>query len=379
MKYKIICLGCKAPNIALQFHFHVNKCGGMSIREDFEKREKGFIAPFGCLSSKSKGRKRDEKPCPVRTVFQLDRDRIVYSSAFRRLKRKTQVFLSPMGDHYRTRLTHTLEVAEIARTIARAMRLNEDLVEAIALAHDLGHPPFGHGGETALKEIYSPDFSHHQQSLRIVDILEQDGEGLNLTYEVRDGILKHSKGYGKIIPDDCSEMACTVEGNIVRVADIMAYLNHDLDDAIKSGVIRADQVPETCEKILGYTHSERATVMIKDLISQSKPQDGTMNLNMSDEVFSAMTELRQFLYENVYRSPRVHKEFIKAKRILTELYTFFLQNEALLYKELGAMEMTKCNHNCQPKERIVCDLIASLTDRRALDLYSTYFFPSPLV
>ncbi|MBW2490562.1 MAG: deoxyguanosinetriphosphate triphosphohydrolase, partial [Deltaproteobacteria bacterium] len=242
----------------------------MSIREDFEKREKGFIAPFGCLSSKSKGRQRDEKPCPVRTAFQLDRDRIVYSSAFRRLKRKTQVFLSPMGDHYRTRLTHTLEVAEIARTIARAMRLNEDLVEAIALAHDLGHPPFGHGGEMALKEIYSPDFSHHKQSLRIVDILEQNGKGLNLTYEVRDGILKHSKGYGKIIPDDPAEMACTVEGNIVRIADIMAYLNHDLDDAIKSGVIKAGQVPVTCGNVLGRTHSERATAMIKDLISYSK-------------------------------------------------------------------------------------------------------------
>jgi dGTPase len=259
------------------------------------------------------------------------------------------------------------------------MRLNEDLVEAIALAHDLGHPPFGHGGETALKEIYSPDFSHHQQSLRIVDILEQNGKGLNLTYEVRDGILKHSKGYGKIIPDNCSEMACTVEGNIVRIADIMAYLNHDLDDAIKSGVINAGQVPETCENILGHTHSERATAMIKDLISQSKPQDGTLYLNMSDEVFNAMTELRQFLYENVYRSPQVHNEFIKAKRILTDLYNFFLKHETLLQKELSAMEMSKCNHSSQSKERCVCDLIASLTDRRALDLYSTLFFPMPLV
>ncbi len=351
----------------------------MSIREEFEKREKGFLAPYGCLSAKSQGRQRDERACPVRTAFQLDRDRIVYSSAFRRLKRKTQVFLSPMGDHYRTRLTHTLEVAEIARTIARAMRLNEDLAEAIALAHDLGHPPFGHGGETVLKEIYSPDFSHHKQSLRIVDILEHNGQGLNLTYEVRDGILKHSKGYGKIIPEDPADMACTVEGNIVRVADIMAYLNHDLDDAIKSGVVNADQVPNICGKILGYTHSERATVMIKDLISSSKPQNGEMRLNMSDEVFNAMTELRQFLYENVYRSPQVHNEFVKAKRILAELYTFFLDNETLLQKELAAMEMSECNHSRQPKERIVCDLIASLTDRRALDLYSTIFFPSPLV
>lgn len=351
----------------------------MSIREEFEKREKGFIASFGCLSSKSRGRLIDEAACPVRTSFQLDRDRIVYSNAFRRLKRKTQVFLSPLGDHYRTRLTHTLEVAEIARTIARAMRLNEDLAEAIALAHDLGHPPFGHGGEMALKEIYSPDFSHHKQSLRIVDILEHNGKGLNLTYEVRDGIIKHSKGYGKIIPDDPAEMASTVEGNIVRIADIMAYLNHDLDDAIRSGVIDVDQVPATCATILGRTHSQRATVMIRDLISSSHVQNDELNLNVSDEVFGAMAELRQFLYENVYRSPQVHKEFVKAKRILSELYTFFLNNEKVLQNELEAMEMAGCNHNSQPKERIVCDLIASLTDRRALDLYSTTFFPSPLV
>lgn len=350
----------------------------MSIREDFEKREKNFIAHFGCLSSESRGRLRAEEPCPVRTAFQRDRDRIVYSNAFRRLKRKTQVFLSPLGDHYRTRLTHTLEVSEIARTIARALRLNEDLVEAISLAHDLGHPPFGHGGEMALKEIYSPDFSHHQQSLRIVDMLEKNGRGLNLTYEVRDGILKHSKGYGKIMPDDPEEMACTVEGNIVRIADIMAYLNHDLDDAIRSGVIAADQVPDNCTKVLGRTHSERATVMIKDLISSSKVHNGELRLSMSDAVFAAMAELRQFLYENVYRSPQVHNEFVKAKRILIELFTFFLNNEKKLQQELVVMEMSECNHDSQSNERIVCDLIASLTDRYALDLYSKIFFPSPL-
>lgn len=351
----------------------------MSIREDFEKREKGFISRFGCLSSESRGRLNPEEPCSVRTAFQLDRDRIVYSNAFRRLKRKTQVFLSPLGDHYRTRLTHTLEVSEIARTIARAMRLNEDLVEAIALAHDLGHPPFGHGGEMVLKEIYSADFSHHEQSLRIVDVLEKNGRGLNLTYEVRDGILKHSKGYGKIIPDDPEERACTVEGNIVRIADIMAYLNHDLDDAIRSGVIRVDQVPESCTKNLGKTHSERATVMIRDLISSSGEVDGELKLNISDEVFSAMTELRQFLYENVYRSPRVHKEFIKAKKILSELYFYVLSNDQMLQKELMTMEMSECNHNKHSRERVVCDFIASLTDRYALDLYSKIFFPSPQV
>jgi dGTPase len=351
----------------------------MSIREEFEKREIGFIAPFGCPSSKSRGRLKPETPCPVRTAFQVDRDRIVYSNAFRRLKRKTQVFLSPLDDHYRTRLTHTLEVSEIARTIARAMRLNEDLVEAIALAHDLGHPPFGHGGEMVLKEIYSPDFSHHEQSLRIVDVLEKNGRGLNLSFEVRDGILKHSKGYGKIIPDDHKEMACTCEGNIVRIADIMAYLNHDLDDAVRSGVIRTNQVPGNCVKILGQSHSERATVMIRDLISSSKVQNGELYLSISDEVFCAMTELRQFLYENVYRSPQVHNEFVKAKKILSELYTYFINNDRTLQKELTIMEMEACNHIDQSKERMVCDFIASLTDRYALDLYSKIFFPSPLV
>jgi len=356
-----------------------NDSNTMSIREEFEKRESGFISPLGCLSSESRGRMQAEEACSVRTAYQVDRDRIVYSNAFRRLKRKTQVFLSPLGDHYRTRLTHTIEVAEIARTITRAMRFNEDLAEAIALAHDLGHPPFGHGGEMALKEIYSADFSHHKQSLRIVDVLEQNGKGLNLTYEVRDGILKHSKGYGKIIPDDPEEMACTVEGNIVRIADIMAYLNHDLDDAIRSGVIATDQVPGTCVNILGHTHSERATVMIKDLIFSSDIKGGEMQLNISDEVFAAMTELRQFLYDNVYRSPRVHKEFVKAKRVLSQLYTYFLDNETMLQKELELLEMAECNHDSQSKERIVCDFIASLTDWYALDLYSKIFFPSPLV
>jgi dGTPase len=355
----------------------------MSIREDFEKRENSFMSPFGCLSSKSQGRARKEDPCPIRTAFQRDRDRIVYSNAFRRLKHKTQVFLSPLGDHYRTRLTHTLEVAEIARTIARAMRLNEDLTEAIALGHDLGHTPFGHGGETALKEIYSPGFSHNEQSLRVVDLLENKGKGLNLTYEVRDGILKHSKGYGKIIPDDPEEQACTVEGRVVRIADIMAYLNHDLDDAIRSGVISASQIPENCSELLGRTHSERATTMIKDLVFSTKISDGTICLKMSDDIYGAMTKLREFLYDNVYRSPEVHNEFVKAKKILSELYSYFVKDEKMFHRELTNMEMAaiyrKKNLGEETYERIVCDFIASITDRYALDLYSKLFFPSPLV
>ncbi len=349
----------------------------MSIREDFEKREKNFISPGGCLSSESRGRVKEEAPCPIRSAFQRDRDRIVYSNAFRRLKYKTQVFLSPLGDHYRTRLTHTLEVSEIARTIARAMRLNEDLAEAIALAHDLGHPPFGHSGETALREIYSPTFSHNAQSLRVVEVLEKNGRGLNLTYEVRDGILKHSKGYGKIMPDDPKELAVTYEGRIVRIADIIAYLNHDLDDAVRSGVIQADQIPDVCLQTLGTSHSDRATAMIRDLVFSSKIDNGELHLNMSEEVYAAMTSLREFLYENVYRSPQVHMEFVKAKKILSDLYTYFLDNQVMLKKELANKEMSACLKNGDPIERTVCDLIASMTDRYALRLYEKLFFLPP--
>jgi dGTPase len=350
-----------------------------NILADFERRERNFMSPFGCLSADSKGRRIAEPPCPVRTAFQRDRDRIVYSNAFRRLKHKTQVFLAPLGAHYRTRLTHTLEVAQIGRTIARALYLNEDLAEAIALGHDLGHPPFGHGGEMALKEIYSKHFSHHEQSLRVVDVLENNGKGLNLTYEVRDGILKHSKGYGKIIPDNPQELAATAEGRIVRMADIMAYLNHDLDDAIRSGVINKEQVPKSCRRVLGETHSDRATVMIQDLIFSTQAIDGQLRMNMSREVDHAMATLRKFLFDNVYRSWRVHKEFIKAKKILKELYTYFLEDEAMLLKTLEEMEMPDLHTNGDATHRTVCDLIASLTDTEALDLYSKIFFPSPLV
>ncbi len=350
----------------------------MSIREEFEKRERSFMSPFGCLSAESRGRMRSEPLCPIRTAFQVDRERIVYSNAFRRMKYKTQVFLSPMGDQYRTRLSHTLEVAQIARTIARAMRLNEDLAEAVALGHDLGHTPFGHSGETALKEIFSYSFAHNEQSLRVVDVLEKKGRGLNLTDEVRDGILKHSKGYGKIIPDDAGEQPCTVEGRVVRFADIMAYLNHDLDDAIRSGVITEEQVPASCSEILGQTHSERATTMMKDLIFSSDIREGQFCLSMSEDVSAAMAALRRFLYENVYRSSQVHKDFVKAKKILSELYSHFMNNKEMLQKNLEDMELGE-NHRDEPNERIVCDLIASMTDRYALNLYKAIFFPSPLV
>lgn len=351
----------------------------MTIREEYERREEKFMSPFGCLSSNSRGRAVEEESCSVRTAFQLDRDRIVFSNAFRRLKHKTQVFLAPLGDDYRTRLTHTLEVSQMARVMARALILNEDLVEAIALGHDLGHTPFGHSGETVLKEIYSADFSHNAQSLRVVEVLENNGKGLNLTAEVRDGILKHSKGYGKIIPDDPAEMAGTYEGRIVRIADIMAYLNHDLEDAIRSDVIRSAQVPQICTEILGRTHSQRAETMIRALIASSKIQNKELQLKIDDNVYSAMTALRQFLYDNVYRSPRVHQDFEKAKKMLSELYAYFLDHEEMLHKKLTELQMLGGDNNNQTRERTVCDLIASMTDRYAMNLYQSIFFPSPLV
>jgi dGTPase len=270
-------------------------------------------------------------------------------------------------------------VAQIARTIARAMFLNEDLAEAIALGHDLGHTPFGHGGEMALKEIYSAGFTHNKQSLRVVDRLENNGRGLNLTLEVRDGILKHSKGFGRVMPDNPAELPITVEGRIVRFADIMAYLNHDLDDAIRSGVIDARQVPEVCLRILGNSHSERAIRMIRDLITNSCTTDNGLDLQMSVSVNEAMQTLRHFLYENVYRSEKVHQEFVKAKKILSDLYAHFLGNESDLQEELRSMEMNGCNDRSQPRERLVCDLLASMTDRYAMNLYKRIFFPSPTI
>ncbi len=362
---------------------HINKYDirdhSLSIREAYQTREKGFLSKFACPSSETKGRRIEEEPCSMRTPFQIDRDRIVYSNAFRRLKHKTQVFLSPLGDHYRTRLTHTLEVSEIARNIARAMRLNEDLAEAIALGHDLGHTPFGHGGETALQEIYSVNFSHAEQSLRVVDTLENKGKGLNLTEEVRNGILKHSKGFGDIMPSVPGETASTIEGKIVRIADIIAYLNHDLDDAIRSGVIKADDIPSICVKEIGRTHSERAKTMIQDIVYNSTVQNDKLELNMGDRVFSAMTTLRQFLYKKVYRSPSVHIEFLKAKKILTELYQYFLTDVDKLQKELEKMEMAPWNPDKNSLERSVCDVIASMTDRYAMEIYSRVFLPVPNV
>ncbi len=365
----------KKKNDTIKKGFEKKPC----IKEQFQIREKNFLSTYGTLSATAKRRRKEENVCNIRTPYQLDRDRIVYSNAFRRLKHKTQVFLSPLGDHYRTRLTHTLEVAQISRNIARAMHLNEDLAEAIALGHDLGHTPFGHGGETALVEVHSPHFSHSDQSLRVVDSLENKGKGLNLTREVRDGILKHSKGFGNIFPATLGETASTIEGRLVRVADIIAYLNHDLDDALRGKVITSSEVPDICIKKLGKTHAQRVSIMIEQLVYNSGPHNKTFVLDMGKDTFQAMIILRKFLFDKVYRSPAVHNEFIKAKKLIIRLYNYFIEDPDSLQIELEKMEMAQWNSSKNDLKRSVCDLIASMTDRYALDLYSKIFLPKPQV
>ncbi len=355
--------------------------GSRTIREEIEERERLLLSPYAKLSSETRGRRSPAPPCPFRTAFQRDRDRIVYSKAFRRLKHKTQVFLSPMGDHYRTRLTHTLEVSEIARTIARALRLNEDLAEAIALGHDLGHTPFGHAGETVLNELVPGGFSHCKQSLRVVDVLENGGRGLNLTFEVRDGILKHSKGFGEIIPSKSSRWATTMEGRVVRLADIIAYLSHDLDDAIRSGVIHEEDVPLEVKEVLGEKHSSRITTMIRDVIVSTRVENGEMVLTISPPMYDCMVRLRSFLYDNVYRAPQVHREFEKARKILFDLYEYFLKHKDAFFRERKRLFEEDMVHKRRetPYERKVCDFIAGMTDRYAQNLYERLFLPSPTV
>jgi len=352
-----------------------------TVREEIELREREILSPYACLSTESRGRRFESTFCNIRTAFQRDRDRIVYCKAFRRLKHKTQVFLSPMGDHYRTRLTHTLEVAEIARTISRALKLNEDLTEAIALGHDLGHTPFGHAGETILNEIVPGGFSHCRHSLRVVDVLENGGRGLNLTYEVRDGILKHSKGFGNIIPKMPGESAYTVEGRVVRISDVIAYLSHDLDDAIRSGVIKSSLVPKEVKDVLGDTHGSRISSMIKDVIASTVVSEKGMKLGISTLMLETMLELRAFLYDNVYRAPQVHNEFEKARKILQELYEYFLKDKEAFIRERSRLfeEERALRRGNSPYERDVCDFIAGMTDRYALNLYKKTFMPSSVV
>lgn len=340
------------------------------VREELEIQEQRNLSPCAALSSKSLGRQREEPECPVRTAFQRDRDRIIHSKSFRRLKHKTQVFLSPTGDHYRTRLTHTLEVAQIARTISRALRLNEDLTEAIALGHDLGHTPFGHAGEAVLNSIHPGGFVHYEQSLRVVDLLENNGRGLNLTHEVRDGIIKHSKGRGNILPEDTGELGLTLESHVVRISDIIAYMSHDLDDAVRGEVIFSTNVPYSCVSVLGEKHSQRIGTMVLSLINSTRASDGC-RLRIDDSVLNAMIELREFLYKNVYESKRVHAEFIKAKKIIEELYYYMLEKDNGFEKEISIYPPGVT------KSRFVCDFIAGMTDRYALNLYENIFIPKP--
>ncbi len=339
------------------------------IRIDIEEREARSLSSCACLSRNSKGRQRAEEECEVRVAFQRDRDRIIHCKTFRRLKHKTQVFLAPTGDHYRTRLTHVLEVSQIARTVTVALQLNGHLTEAIALAHDLGHTPFGHAGESVLNDLYPDGFHHYKQSLRVVDVLENNGRGLNLTAEVRDGILKHSKGQHEILPEDISKLPSTMEGRVVRVADIIAYVNHDLDDAIRAGIIDNSKVPADILERLGSTYSKRISTMVKDII-YSTIKAGGKSLAMSAEIQDAITELRGFLFDNVYGSAQVHDDFIKAMRVTRDLYGHFMKNSFPGEKTAIPADETL-------RHRQVCDFIAGMTDRYALAIYKEIFLPKP--
>lgn len=329
----------------------------MLIRESLEQWEKDYLSPYASLSMNSKGRLKEEEQCDIRPVFQRDRDRIIHCKSFRRLKDKTQVFLSPEGDHYRTRLTHTLEVSQNARTIAKALKLNEDLVEAIALGHDLGHTPFGHAGERALNRACPFGFEHSAQSVRTVDLLEKHGQGLNLTYETRDGILNHQT----------SGRPHTLEGKVVRLSDKIAYIHHDMDDAVRAGILKESDVPKDIQAVLGSTPGERLDHFIHDIVTNS------MNVNdivMSEEVAKAMTDIRKFMFENVYKNPIAKSEEGKAEELMETLYFHFLKNiddmpdEFLNLPSIG-----------EPREKVVCDYVGAMSDRFAIAVYENIFIP----
>lgn len=330
----------------------------MTIREQLEEREITYLSPYAALSRESRGRKKPEQECDIRPVFQRDRDRILHCKAFRRLKQKTQVFLLPKGDHYRTRLTHTLEVSQNARTIAKALRLNEDLVEAIALGHDLGHTPFGHAGERALSEVCPFGFRHNEQSVRVVEYLERQGEGLNLTWEVRDGILNH-KTSGK---------PGTLEGEIVRLSDKIAYINHDIDDAIRGGLLKEDDIPEEYREVLGPSTRIRLDTMVHNVITNSMERP---EIRMSQDVADAMTGLREFMFANVYQNPAAKGEEDKAVDMIANLYEYYMRHIGLLPQQFLEMMEKKG----ETKEQVVCDYIAGMTDNYAVKKFEEYFVP----
>ncbi len=338
-----------------------------AIRKSIEEYESRRLSEFATLSKNSRGRQKKEKPCPIRTIFMRDRDRVIHSKYFRKLKHKTQVFLAPKNDLYRTRLTHTLEVTQIAKTIARALNVNEDLTEAIALAHDLGHTPFGHAGEDILNESTSIGFNHASQSLRVVDKLEKPG-GLNLSFEVRNGIIKHSKGIKKMFPYNKKNCPYTIEGEIVRVSDSIAYINHDVDDALRSRLIVISDFPSSCIKILGKTHSKRISSMVYDIVANSTDKP---HLEMSQLILHQTEKLRNFLYTKVYPLPEINGESTKAAKILKDLYYYFVDNPEIPLNSLKEVE--KKNEN---KHVIIIDFLASLTDIEAIELFKRIFEPN---
>ncbi len=338
----------------------------MIIRENLEKREYELLSKYACKADESKGRLKAEPPCRLRTAFQRDRDRIIHSKAFRRLMHKTQVFLAPEGDHFRTRLTHTIEVSQVARTIARALALNEDLTEAVALGHDLGHTPFGHSGEEILDKIFKEKkgenfgFRHNEQSLRVVDVLEgkKMGEGLNLTAEVRDGIRCHSG----------SVHSFTLEGEIVRLSDRIAYINHDIDDALRSGVISFSDLPKSCIEVLGNSHGARIDTLVLDTVKNSFDKDKIMQ---SPECEKAMNDLRTYMFKNVYKNENVkkHEDLNRVETVIRSLFDYYIKNPNKLPQEFLALK------NRFEIDELVKDYIAGMTDRYAINLYSEIFLP----
>ena len=328
----------------------------MTVREKLERREQAQLNPLAAHAVDTRGRERKIAPCPMRTCYQRDRDRIIHSKAFRRLSNKTQVFISPEGDHYRARLTHTLEVAQIARTIARALDLNEDLTEAIALGHDLGHTPFGHAGESALNEVCEEGFRHNEQSLRVVERIEGDGVGLNLTWEVRDGIVCHTG----------SRHAATHEGRIIHYADRIAYINHDIDDACRAGLIRQSDLPAPLLERLGTSHGARIDTMVIDMIAYGEE---TGEIGMHDDVHEAMLALRKFNFEHIYRGTAAQTEERRAMDMLKAMYEYFYERPEELpddYRKLMDRDS---------KARVVCDYIACMTDRYSIAKYKQLFIP----
>ena len=340
-----------------------------SIRHQLEKREHEILAAAAAKSDQTKGRIRPEIEDPIRPAFQRDRDRVIHCKAFRRLKHKTQVFFAPTGDHYRTRLTHTLEVSQIARSIAKVLRLNEELTEAIALGHDLGHTPFGHAGERVLQSLVPGGFEHYEQSLRIVDVLENDGHGLNLTWEVRDGIARHSKGkHGVPVGADPAHRASTIEGQIARVADIIAYVNHDIDDAVRAGLLRNEDLPRERTRVLGDSSSHRIGTMVTDVVMRTL-EGGLSEVRMSDEVLDATIGLRSFLFEAVYENVIATAEFRKATDILSGLWEKVRERpeEFLDQRTIDADGLDVATR----------DFIAGMTDRYAVRLFEQLFIPQP--